>query len=161
MRNGDSIERRAAELVKDFAEDDCLGKAAAARDRARAAESAGRYDEAWAYYQEQKKQYMEHAQKNRFTAAQTLTLDASVSEQLANVLRVEGKHHDAMVHVLYWISAAQTPTKKQEKKLTAYFRRCKFGAVSEAELQDTVQGLRNNPEYSRMKSVVDAWRKRG
>jgi len=157
LRDGEGFEEYAKRSLEYFAANDHLGKAAAARDKARAAETLQDYDGAWKFYHEQKEQYLQHARRNRFTAAQTLALDASVSESLANVLRLQGKQHDALVHILYWVSASGRRTKNQEKKLVAYFNRCNFQGVNEAGLRRAVDALSAAPEFRAAKNVVNSW----
>lgn len=154
----ESYEQFAARLLANFSKNDHLGKAAIANDKAKAAEAAADYDSAWRFYHEQKEQYLQHASKNKFTAAQTLALDASVSQQLANILRVEGKHDDALVHILYWICSSATPTKIQRQKLAAYFNRCRFKRVSTEDLRNALEALRKNPEFMEMRNAVGRWR---
>lgn len=139
------------------AENNHLGRAAATRDKAREAEVAENYDAAWGFYQEQKSEYLQHAQKNKFTALQALALDASVSEALANILRLEGKHADALAHILYWVSTSARPTKNQEKKLNAYFKRCQFSGVSESDMRTALQSLRRDPQFPKVSRVVATW----
>ena len=154
----ESYEEFASRLLDDFSKNDHLGKAAIARDKARAAEADKDYNAAWRLYHEQKEQYLQHASNNRFTKTQSFALDASVSQQLANILRIEGKHDDALVHILYWVASSAVPTTTQQQKLVAYFSRCKFEAVSEAVLQSTIEAFRGNPDFMHIKRTVDGWR---
>ncbi|MGJ4728620.1 hypothetical protein [Luteimonas sp. SDU101] len=77
------------EFLGSFPVEDYLGKAAEAGHNAKAAVKEHRFDDAWRFYAEQKSFYMQHAKAYEFTAARTLALDASVSEHLANILRME------------------------------------------------------------------------
>jgi len=148
----------AARLLEEFSKNDHLGKAAVAREKARTAEAEKDYDAAWRFYHEQKEHYLQHASRNRFTKAQTLALDGSVSQQLANILRIEGKHDDALIHILYWVASSSRPTKTQEQKLIAYLKRCKFKAISVADLQRTIEEFGENPDFVQIKNAVAAWR---
>lgn len=117
----------AEKLVADFQGNDFLGKAAEAGHKAKAAVNAKQNDEAWGFYHQQKNFYLRHANRYGFTAQQTLALDSQVHEDLANILRIENKNHDALVHILYWVIANnERPIKRHQQKLSAYFGRCKF-----------------------------------
>jgi hypothetical protein len=87
--------------LAEFSEEDYLGKAAVAGGKAHIAKAAGNFDAAWRSYQEMKIFYSQHAARCNFTAAETLALDACVSQPMADILRLEGKHHDALVHIMY------------------------------------------------------------
>lgn len=52
--NDESVEEYAARLREDLANNDHLGKAATAKDKAREAEKAKDHDAAWGFYHEQK-----------------------------------------------------------------------------------------------------------
>lgn len=94
------------EIISDFSENDCLGKAAEAGNKAKQAIKDKKFDIAWKLLHEQKQHYMEHAKKNQFSAQQALSLDSNVHESLANILRLEGKHQDAFFNILYWVIAS-------------------------------------------------------
>ena len=116
-----------ASLAETLSRPDFLGLAAAAGSEARAAVSSGDYNKAWALYQDQKSLYLQHAKHSGFTARQTIAIDASIHQQMANVLRLEGRHADALVHILYWaIGTSDRPVKAHESKVRAYFNRCKL-----------------------------------
>jgi hypothetical protein len=113
--------------IEEMIKRDHLGKAAEAGRKAKGAIKNKKYDEAWGLLHEQKFQYMEHANLNGFNMEQTLALDADVHEHLANILRLENKHKDALTHILYWVAAQNhRPKKSHEKKLASYFNRCKL-----------------------------------
>lgn len=128
------------EIISEFEEGDCLGKAAEAGNKAKQAVKNKEFDKAWELLHEQKKHYMEHANKNGFSARQVFSLDSNVHESLANILRVEGKHHDAFFHVLYWVIASyHRPIKKHQQKLRAYFNRCKFKNTSINDVNNYIE----------------------
>lgn len=91
---------------------DYLGKAADAKHAARAAVKAGQHDRAWGLLHEQKECYLKHAQKMGFDAEQVMRMDGSVSEDFANILRLEKKHTQALVYILYWIVTSSVPIKR-------------------------------------------------
>lgn len=57
-------------LIAESMENDFLGKAAEAGQKARAALKEDNHDEAWGFYHEQKSLYMQHANRCGFTARQ-------------------------------------------------------------------------------------------
>lgn len=154
----ESYEDFSKRLLSEFSEEDFLGKAAAARDKARAAKAVGNFDAAWNLYQEMKGFYLRHADRCNFTAAQTLAIDSSVSQFLADILRLEGKHHDALVHIIYWVASSESPTKAQQQKLKAYFSRCKFQSIGLSELHSFIESLRPLAEFMKIRNAVAAWR---
>jgi len=108
-------------------ESDHLGDAAKARYRALEHIKNKEFDEAWKALNEQKEHYLNHAKKNGFTKLQTLALDASAHEDMANILRLEKKHNDALVNILYWVRTSNNRSiQRHENKLRAYFNRCKY-----------------------------------
>jgi hypothetical protein len=131
---------------------DYLGQAAMLKQEAKSAIKEKEYDRAWKLFHEQKQQYLKHASRSEFTPSQTLALDASVSEDLANILRLEGKHNDAFVHILYWIKTSSHKTKSQEKKLVAYFNRAKIPALDLDEVNEFVSTA-NSTDYR----SIQAW----
>lgn len=106
---GDTVEDLLDRFIASRDRTDYLGNAALAGDRATAAKSRGDFNAAWGFYQEMKEQYLQHANRENFTHAQTLALDSAVSQPLADILRLEGKHRDALVHIVYWIACRRPP----------------------------------------------------
>jgi len=145
------------ELLGSFPVEDYLGKAAEAGHNAKAAVRERRFDDAWRLYAEQKSFYMQHAKAYEFTAAQALALDASVSEHLANILRMEKKHHDALVHILY-CALASRPTKALQTKLPVYFKRCHFHGVQFDAVEAMMQS-QTRWTFDKIKDQVRQWRK--
>ncbi|KAF1711989.1 hypothetical protein CSC70_00130 [Pseudoxanthomonas kalamensis DSM 18571] len=143
-------------FLNNFLSEDYLGKAAEAGHRARAAVKEHRLDDAWRFYHEQKSLYMQHAQACNFTGEQTLALDASVSENLANILRIEKKHDDALVHILYCALASRT-TKSLQKKLMAYFNRCHFQNIQFTSVEAMMQS-ETRWTFRKIKDQVQQWR---
>ena len=145
---------------------DYLGLAATSKHIAQKAVSVKQFDIAWRMLHEQKKHYTGHA--NRYTDGimgvsdrkkWALALDGSVHEGMANILRLEGKHRLALVHVLYWVSTTKKErvTKAQQQKLSAYFNRCKFAKVSKANLDDFVEIMRGEPNFVVIRDTVEKY----
>ena len=140
-------------------DDDHLGKAAVARQAARQAIKDKRYDDAWRYLHEQQAEWLKHSAKQGMTAEQTLSLLSSIHEGMANVLRLEGKHDQALANILYCVATNSRPTQAQERKLISYFRRCKFGdQYGEDRVEAAVKMLRHEPDYRIAQQIVSQWR---
>lgn len=153
----ESFDEFAKKLLAEASENDFLGRAAAAGHRARSAVEAGQYDVAWRLYHEMKEQYLRHAARLKFTPAQTLALDSRVSLPMANVLRLEGKHPDALVHIIYWVAADSKVTKAHAQKLSAYLKRCEFKGVTLETVQRFIESIRPIPNFVKIRDVVAAW----
>ncbi len=72
---------------------------------------------------------------------QLVEFDAVISKGLANVLRLQGKHLEALVELTYFISVFRrsswvNPNEAQEEKLKAYLRRAKLHNIGINELND-------------------------
>lgn len=158
---GDDIQSLVERLQAGAFKEDHLYDAAAAGAKAKEAAAAGKFDEAWGLYQDQKQHYLKHAARSGFTKAQVLALDASVSESLANILRLEGKHHDALVHIVYWVAASSRVTKSQQQKIPAYFNRCKFKNITLSEFTTLIETSRPNPDFKKFRDIIYGWRQSG
>lgn len=136
---------------------DYLGKAAQAEECGLAAVKRGDYDAAWKHFHEQKQHYLGHASQSEFTKAQTFALDASVSEHLANILRLEGKHQEAFAHIVYWVATSPRRTKNQEKKLTTYFKRAKCSKAHNEDLESFLAQARKSPNLRQIQNKIQEW----
>jgi hypothetical protein len=137
---------------------DYLGKAADAKHAAKAAVKAGQHDMAWGLLHEQKEHYLRHAQKMGFDAVQVMRMDGSVSEDFANILRLEKKHTQALVHIVYWIVTSSVSIKRHETKLTAYFGRCKFETTTLGDVKRFLKSVDGIPDFAAIQSQVATWR---
>jgi len=158
--SAESIDDHFANHLAELAEKDYLGKAALARAEARTSKAAGDFNAAWSLYQDVKDLYRKHAMRYGFTAGQTLALDATLSPLMADILRREGKHYDALTHIIYWVAASREPSVSQKKKLVAYFKRCKFPSVELAEVHAFVESLQSGVDFVKIRNTVAAWRDR-
>lgn len=154
----ESFESLVYRRLEEFSREDYLGKAASLGDEAEAAMEQGDYDSAWRLLQEMKEVYGLHAARENFAPAQTLSLDAGVSLALANILRLEAKHADALVHILYWASTEHRTAKSSQQKLRAYFNRCRFKNVSMADAEALIAESRPLPDFVHIRDVVCHWR---
>lgn len=132
---------------------DYLGKAAMSEQKGLAAIKEKKFDKAWEIFHKQKNHYMGHANRSEFSPNQALALDASVSANLANILRLESKHIEAFEHILYWASTSSTKTKTQQQKLKAYFNRAKIGGLSLDEVNEFISS-RKNKDFKAIRSWV-------
>ncbi len=149
-----SERRRALDLSDQLGRPDFLGKAADAKHAAKAAVKAGQHDKAWGLFDEQKEYYLKHAQKSGFDAEQVMRMGGSVSEDFANILRIEKKHRQALVHILYWTATSTIPIKRHDTKLAAYFGRCKFENTSLGDAQRFLGSIEGIPDFTVIQSQV-------
>ena len=160
LKNDISIDEE--NITSEFKSENTLGKAAEAGDKAKKAVKDERYDDAWGLYHDQKTHYMHHINKGGFSPIGALRLDASVHENLANILRLEGKHQNALVHIVYWVLAGcERPIKRHNQKLQAYFNRCKLKNTSLKVAAETLAGQKSLPQFMLAKSIVDQWLEKG
>ena len=106
--------------------EDYLGKAAYEKQSAKIAIKEKRFDDAWRHLSNQKDCYLRHASQMGFSVVDALVLDSSPHEDMANILRLEGKHKNALSNISYTYKAAHLadrPTITLEKKLEAYYNR--------------------------------------
>ncbi|MCE1270926.1 MAG: hypothetical protein LWW88_05095 [Acinetobacter sp.] len=114
----------AENLMNDFLKNDFLGDAAIKKKLGKQAIKDKKFDDAWRFFHEQKSLYLKHASRSGFDALSTLVIDASVHEDLANILRLEGKYRAALTNISYVYKtsiAANRPITTLEKKLKSYF----------------------------------------
>jgi hypothetical protein len=159
---GHSFEEFADALMEDHTKHDHLGFAAHAKDEAKAATKRGDFDAAWGFYHEQKSHYMQYANSLDYSARQALALDAVVHENLANLLRLEGSHADALAHVIYWVSASsRRPSSKQSDKIRIYFGRCKLHNTQLKEVLAFARSHAADPDLREIQIQVSEWQDRG
>lgn len=149
------FEEVVALIFEDFAKHDFLGFAAKARDKARVSVKAGDLNAAWRHFHDQKVNFMQHANSCEFTLKATIALDATVSPDLANILRLEGRHADALVHIAYWASTLGAPIPKRGMdKLRAYLNRCKLKNTTLSQMILMVEDLGVAPDFSDIQSKI-------
>lgn len=153
--------RKATPDFNEMLKKQSLAKAAQAKSKALASEKEGDYDKAWKYFHEQKKYYLEHASDAMFSPEDVLSLDAAVSESLANILRKQKKHNEAFVHIAYWVSAQHhKPLKRHADKFRAYYNRADEMSVS---LEGAWNILTTAPplmDYRQTQLIVNQWLKK-
>ena len=136
---------------------DYLGLAANANNRAKIEMKNKNYEKAWELFTKRQHYYYQHAEKQNFTASETIALAADVSEDFANVLRLEGNHNQALVHMIYCVAGEYPSVKYKAKKLLAYFNRAKLKNVSFEELENFIYSLPKPPNYRTIQDKVKEW----
>lgn len=156
------IDAEKEKMLQDFTKHDYLGKAAEAKHKAKKAVKEKDFDTAWGLLHEEKQLYLQHGERCNFTQAETIALDGCVSEEFANILRLEGNHDQALAHILYWIMsrAEDRVIKRQEQKLRAYCNRCKFDGVDLEDVQYYIGTARHTPDIRNIQCQVSEWRYR-
>lgn len=149
------------EIGSRYGFDNHLGKAAEFKKAAKAAIKERRLDDAWGLLHQQKSEWLAHGQKQGFDERGIIALDGSASEDLANILRIEGKHDQALTHLMYAACSSKTMTKAIQNKLQSYFKRCKFEGMSEADFNRAVKAFRSQPDFRGIQEVVNGWRQDG
>ena len=149
------FEKLAGLMREDAARNDFLGFAAQAKTLAKEAVRDGDFNSAWRHFHEQKAHFMRHADNVAFTRTATIALDASVSPDLANILRLEGRHSDALVHTVYWLATLGTPLPQRGiDKLRAYLNRCKLKNTTLSQMILMVEDLGVAPDFSDIQSKI-------
>lgn len=141
--------------------EDYLGQAANQGTKARAAIDAGDFDAAWGHYQEMNEIYLMHATKQNFTVKQTLALIGSTHRAMAKLLKLEGRHPDALVHILYCTACSKSALHKELKHYRPYFNRCKFDCVELQEVTSRLRDWKKNPDFVGIRDTVAEWKDRG
>jgi len=97
-----------------------------------------RFDDAWRVLHQKKQLLMLHSNQYGCTKQQAIAIDGAVHEHLANILRLEGRHDEALIHCVYWIksSADHHITTSQLKKLPAYLNRSSVNKDAHQSITD-------------------------
>jgi hypothetical protein len=143
--------------LADYGPDDCLGRAAEIGRASQEAMAAGNHDLVWRLVQMEKVLYMQHAAKSGFTRAQTLALDGGLHRVMAEVLRKEGKHRDALVNILYWASSYPKTARATEKLVRAYLNRAKVPSLRDNDVFLYLNAGLQNRELTEIQSQVARW----
>ncbi|EKO3681672.1 hypothetical protein M3905_003446 [Vibrio metschnikovii] len=156
--SGNMFNIKSVDPQMELTHEDFLGKAAQVGHEAKAAIKLNKFDEAWRLLHEQKSLYVQHVNQSGFTPNQALALDATVHEDMANLLRLEGRHKDALVDIVYWVLAcSERPIKRHDQKLRSYFNRCKFQNVSFELAKEQMRKLDMPVSLIDAKAIVSHW----
>tara|TARA_B110000503_G_scaffold102864_1_gene153634 strand:+ start:2961 stop:3545 length:585 start_codon:yes stop_codon:yes gene_type:complete len=112
--------------------------------------------EAWELLQQQKSFYNKFFISEGRNESELTALDSSISKDLANLLRQDKKHKDALVHIIYWVANSKTVTKDQESKLRVYFNRAKLMGPSVDDVMDYCLGDEGK-QFHVVQKDVDNW----
>lgn len=153
----ESFEEYANRNIKKALETDYLGFAAIASAKAREAEKNGEHDKAWGLLHEVQTHYLNHAEENNFTIVQMLGLISPIHKTMANILRKEGKHLDAMSHIIYWAASNDRQLKEQDKKIPAYFRRLKYKHTTLEDVQAYIKSIKGKPDFHEIQQKLTEW----
>ena len=141
--------------------EDYLGKAAVVGREITAAIKAGEHDKAWRLLHEKQVLYTKHASRWNFGRVDTLTILSGIHGGFAEILKLEGKHADALVHVLYMVASDRRQLKKHTDSLRIYFNRCKLKETQLDELMAYSETVWCNPDFQAIQSKVSEWIRRG
>lgn len=139
--------------------EDYLSLAANAHICANAEMKKKNYEEAWKLFTKQQQYYYQHAKKQNFTTSQTIALGATVSEYLANILRLENNHQQALVHFIYCVADEYPTVRYKAKKLPVYLKRAKLKNVDFEELESFIYSLSKPLNYKTIQDKVKEWMK--
>ena len=121
----------------------------------------GKHDEAWSA-----------AHQAIATPLEYWWLNFDFHEYLADILRKEGKHTQALVHILAWYAVGfwgsqnlrnfdgdlcKPLAKRYDSKVKAYFNRCKFKSVSLDQCGAYAESLSVPPNLREIQDTVSAW----
>ncbi|WP_148716495.1 hypothetical protein [Chitinolyticbacter meiyuanensis] len=138
--------------------DDYLGRAAEAHTKARIAWRDKHYDEAWGNLITQKQLYLQHAIREKFSAHELLALDASVDVHMANVLRMEGRHRQAFLHIMYAMMAGRTSFDiGAAERVAVYYRRAKLTKTSLSDVLDYARAHCGRVEFTEIREQTAWW----
>lgn len=143
---------------------DNLGPAAVARQKAKTAIKEKRFDDAWRLLHKQREYYDRHIRSGYpFTETQARCMQSQIDEDFANILRLEGKHKQALVHIIFWVgshTASGRITATMDKKLLSYFNRCKFLNQTIEDVKNLAVSFKLNSSMSMFVStqkLIDTW----
>ena len=112
--------------------------------------------EAWDLLQSQKQLYSKYVASQSAGVDALVALDSPVSKDLANLLRQEKRHKEALAHIIYWVGNSQSVTKDQQSKLRAYVNRAKLSGTAVDDVMDycSAEGVK---QFLVVQKDVDSW----
>ena len=118
------------------------------RDAAKEAAGNQKFDLAWKYWHE----------AMSFVHKQNPHAHGIYHDELANILRKEGRHKQALGHIIYWVACGRDrPLKSHESKFRAYFNRLKFSYMTLSEAEAFVESLKGPPDLRAIFQAVESW----
>ena len=137
---------------------DCLGRAAVYGKKASTAVKEKEFDLAWWIYHQIKALHFEHANKFNFAQEHIIGMDSGISKSFGNILRLEGKHQQALVHILYWQLGETRPNvKRNVKKIRAYYNRSKISSITFEDLIEWMDSWNGLADYAAIQNQVSDW----
>jgi len=79
---------------------------------------------------------------------------------MASLLKLEEKHRDALVHILYCTACSNSQLEKELKHYRPFFNRCKFKNVKLEEVTSALEAWKGNPDFVAMRDTVAEWKER-
>ena len=121
-----SYESYAESSARYFVKHNHLGKAAVVKAELKKAIKEKDFDRAWAANEMIKYEYLLHAVHQHWNKTHTTRLSGRTFETSANILRLEGRHKEALRHFLYFLVHSASYSNSHLKKLRAYLGRSKL-----------------------------------
>ncbi len=134
--------------------DDYSGLMASVRVRGKKAIQEKKFNEAWKLFMEQKMYIMKLCAKRGCTQKEEISMDAEVSEDLANILRIEKRHLQALVHMTYCTLVDYPTVQYKSKKLKAYFNRAKLVNTSFEDFEKIAYELQANLDFKEVSDKI-------
>ena len=104
-----------------------------------------------------KQLYILHAKQNEFTYKQTVALVGGLDRGLANICKLEGRHKQALIHIIYCSACKELCDKARLLTVRPYFNRCKFkNSILQAAL-DLASNQVGSPDFRYIQDVVSKW----
>lgn len=140
--------------------DTLLQQATEIGQRARAAAKSGDYAQARSLYGEQRAALARYRERVGAEAGQEASVFAPLHQGLADLLRLEKRHTEALPHILFWVIAGrQKPLKAHADKLRAHFNRCKLQHTTLAEVE--AFAAQAPADISAIETQVQTWLRHG
>ena len=136
---------------------DYLGKAAKLGRQIAAAIKAGQHDQAWRLLHEKQELYTKHAQQFNFSKLDTLTILTGIQGGFAQILKKEGKHPQALIHVIYMVASDRRRLKKHHNSLRVHFNRCKFKNSTIDDMYAYSERIWSKPDFQDVRRQVSEW----
>lgn len=142
----------------DFLEDDYIGLASLESQLASEAIDAGDFDKAWGHYQRVIFLRAKNAEKYKFTRSQTIAATSSVHIAMARMLKTENRHHEALIHILYYVAGSNNAIADQIKIYRPYVNRCKFSDINLAMVSAKLEEWKEEPDIRQIRDTVAKWK---
>jgi len=157
LENLDRIQEKNEQIMRD----NYSVKAVDAMHKAKEAIKAKQFDAAWRLFHNAKTYFLKHANQMEMSIESSLGLQGMVHEEMANMLRLEGRHKDALTHIIYWIATDNRTLKKHDQKLLSYLKRAKLEHISLSEAIDFIGEVRNCYDFRIIQNKVNEWESKG